>query len=87
MQRAIDILAIKVPKTYSGGTHISDFEIGKELPEVPPEPQEVPRQYANKRGRRAVQRDEADLLVAYTTGKDIEEHLRKQGLLEEEYHG
>ena len=27
MQRAIDILAIKVPKTYSGGTYLSDFEV------------------------------------------------------------
>lgn len=25
IQRAIDILAIKVPKTFSGGTHLSDF--------------------------------------------------------------
>lgn len=28
MQRAIDILAIKVPKTYSGGTYLSDFDVG-----------------------------------------------------------
>ena len=76
MQRAIDILAIKVPKTYSGGTHISDFEIGKELPEVPPEPQEVPRQYANKRGRRAVQRDEADLLVAFRESRGTQEMIK-----------
>ena len=27
MQRAIDILAIKVPKTYSGGTYLSDFDV------------------------------------------------------------
>ena len=76
MQRAIDILAIKVPKTYSGGTHISDFEIGKELPEVPPEPQEVPRQYANKRGRRATQRDEADLLVAFRKSRGAQEMIK-----------
>ena len=25
IQRAVDILAIKVPKTFAGGTHISDF--------------------------------------------------------------
>lgn len=27
MQRAIDVLAIKVPKTYAGGIYISDFEM------------------------------------------------------------
>jgi len=27
MQRAIDILAIKVPRTYSGGIYLSDFEV------------------------------------------------------------
>lgn len=40
MQRAIDILAIKVPKTYSGGTYLSDFSV-KDAPdedEVPTEP-------------------------------------------------
>jgi len=26
MQRAIERLTIKVPRTFSGGTHISDFE-------------------------------------------------------------
>lgn len=76
MQRAIDVLAIKVPKTYSGGTHISDFEIGKELPEIPPEPQEVPRQYANKRGRRATQRDDADLLVAFRRSQGTQEMIK-----------
>src|SRR5699024_5098820 len=29
MQRAIDVLAIKVPKTYAGGTYISDFGLGE----------------------------------------------------------
>ncbi len=68
MQRAIDILAIKVPKTYSGGTYISDFEVNdagaNEAPpaQVPAElpreltaesPEPVPRLYANQRGRKA----------------------------------
>ena len=47
MQRAIDILAIKVPKTYSGGTYLSDFEIDDpEKPDVvdlpAPSPEKVP---------------------------------------------
>ena len=68
MQRAIDILAIKVPKTYSGGTYISDFEVNdagaNEAPpaQVPAElpreltaesPEPVPRLYATQRGRKA----------------------------------
>ena len=81
------MLAIKVPRTYASGTHISDFEIGLEVPEPSPEQEEVPRQYANKRGRKAAQRDDGDLLVAYQSGIDIEEQLRKQGQLEEDYHG
>ena len=87
IKRAVELLAIKVPRTYAAGTHISDFEIGLEVPEPSPEQEEVPRQYANKRGRKAAQRDDGDLLVAYQSGIDIEEQLRKQGQLEEDYHG
>lgn len=87
IQRAVELLAIKVPRTYASGTHISDFEIGVSAQETPQEQEEVPRQYANKRGRKAAQRDDEDLLVAYTAGVDIEEQLRKQGQLEEDYHG
>lgn len=87
IQRAVDLLAIKVPRTYAAGTHISDFEIGMRAPEPPSEQEEVPRQYAVKRGRKAAQRDDGDLLVAYQSGIDIEEQLRKHGYLEEDYHG
>lgn len=87
IKRAVEMLAIKVPRTYAAGTHISDFEIGMDPPEPSPEQEEVPRQYANKRGRKAAQRDDGDLLVAYQSGIDIEEQLRKQGQLEEDYHG
>ena len=87
IQRAVELLAIKVPRTYAAGTHISDFEIGAQVPEPPTEQEEVPRQYANKRGRKAAQRDYDDLLVAYTEGKDIEAYLRQLGYLEEDYHG
>lgn len=87
IKQAVDLLAIKVPRTYPAGTHISDFEIGMRAPEPPSEQEEVPRQYAVKRGRKAAQRDDGDLLVAYNNGVDIEEQLRKQGQLEEDYHG
>lgn len=87
IKRAVEMLAIKVPRTYAAGTHISDFEIGMSAPEPPPEHEEIHRQYANKRGRKAAQRDDGDLLVAYMEGKDIEEQLRKHGYLEEDYHG
>ena len=79
IQRAVELLAIKVPRTYAAGTHISDFEIGLEAPEPPSGQKEVPRQYANKRGRKAAKRDYDDLLVAYNSGMDIEAYLKKLG--------
>ena len=87
IQQAVELLAIKVLRTYAAGTHISDFEIGMDPPAPPPEHEEIPRQYANKRGRKAAQRDDGDLLVAYMAGVDIEEQLRKHGYLEENYYG
>lgn len=87
IQRAVELLAIKVPRTHAAGTHISDFEIGGQVPEPPLEQGEVPRQYANKRGRKAAQRDDGDLLVAYSNGVDIEAHLKENKYLEVDYHG
>lgn len=87
IQRAVELLAIKIPRTYAAGTHISDFEIGMDAPVPPPEQEEVPRQYANKRGRKAAQRDDGDLLVAYNNGVDIEAHLKENKYLEVDYHG
>ena len=89
MQRAIDILAIKVPKTYAGGTYISDFELDKPedvtLTEQQPdsEKSEVPRMYANKRGRKAEKRDNNDLILALKDGIDILHFLRERGLIED----
>lgn len=84
IQRAVDILAIKVPKTYSGGTYLSDIGLGehREPEQVPEQTAEVPRLYANKRGRKAVQREDADLLAAYRAGTDLTAHLETHGLLE-----
>lgn len=100
IQRAIDILAIRVPKTYAGGTHISDFSFSPDgnhdsnevvvtpaaisAPEGSAEEatREVPRLYANKRGRPTASRDPADLLVALKTGRNMLEHLHSCDLLE-----
>ena len=88
VQRAVEILAIKVPKTFAGGTHISDFSFGEDgdgvIPILPPadgrEQPEQPRLYANKRGRPVSVRDERDLLNA---NGPLQAHLRKYELLEE----
>ena len=88
MQRAIDLLAIKVPKTYAGGTVLSDFEVELALHDQGTVLQgevaekEVPRLYANKRGRKAAQRDQEDLLAAFKEGRDILQHLTNMGLAE-----
>ena len=89
MQRAIDILAIKVPKTYAGGTYISDFELGepegRPLKVQPPDDggAEVPRMYANKRGRKAEKRDGSDLILAWKEGCDLLVFLREADLLDD----
>lgn len=99
MQRAIEILAIKIPKTYSGGTYISDFtftpDMDAGLEETAGSPAtaplhesfaeataEVPRLYANRRGRPVVERDDTDLLLVYKAGANLLEHLRKFDLTE-----
>lgn len=98
MQKAIDLLAIKVPKTFSGGTHISDFDFAPDAAsEEPADPlaisslseiptgeaaNEVPRLYAHKRGRPVMERDAADLLAALKAGADLLGHLRSLELLE-----
>lgn len=87
IKRAVEMLAIKVPRTYASGTHISDFEIGSATPEPPQEQEEIPRQYANKRGRKAAQRDDGDLLMAYNKSIDLEAHLKENGYLEADYRG
>lgn len=88
MQRAIDLLAIKVPKTYAGGNYLSDFETGiagqtptmRSLPET--DGQTVTRLYAKRRGRKAVQRDKEDLLAAFRSGVNLLQHLAEFNLIE-----
>lgn len=100
MQKAIDTLAIKVPKTFSGGTYISDFAYAPNGESVPEDAtatpaavsapvnfaegavKEVPRIFANKRGRPVVERDAADLLWAFKNGINMREHLQKHDLME-----
>ncbi len=86
MQRAINVLAIKVPRTFSGGTHISDFGLPpNEAPAPPDEGSSSPikRLYANKRGRKVVQRDDVDLVRAFLGGALSVDWLRERGLLED----
>ena len=91
-----DYLAIQPPKELGTGTFLSDFrppaEGTVEPPEGNPGPQEaentsgdtgpVKRLYAVQRGRRADQRDERDLLVAFKAGT-LRELLLSQGMVEE----
>ncbi len=84
MQRAIDVLAIKVPRTFVGGSSISDFQLGEEpeIDECDVNLAEVPRQYANKRGRKPSKREPSDLLIAYKGGTDMIRHLAAHDMLE-----
>ena len=85
MQRAIERLSIKVPRTFSGGTYISDFDLPPSEAPAPPDegsPSPVKRLYANKRGRKAAQRDDVDLVKAFQAGALSEDWLRERGLLE-----
>lgn len=89
MQRDIDILAIKVYKTYSGETYISDFEVSDaETDDAPPaqSPEEslepVPMFYVNQRGRRATSRDAQDLAAVFAAGNDLLHFLKENDLVE-----
>lgn len=85
MQRAINVLAIKVPRTFSGGTHISDFEFPPSEAPAPPDegsPSPVKRLYANKRGRKTIQRDDVDIARAFQIGTLSEDWLKEYGLIE-----
>ena len=86
MQRAIERLAIKVPRTFSGGTHISDFEFPPSEAPAPPDegsPSPVKRLYANKRGRKTVRRDDVDLTMGSQFATPLEDWLRERGMLED----
>ena len=94
---AADYLAIQPPKELGMGTFLSDFQApASGGPTEPPEghaaPQEtedtpedtgpVKRLYAVPRGRKAAERDERDLLVAFKAGT-LRELLLSQGMVEE----
>lgn len=89
---AADYLAIQPPQELGTGTFLSDFQAPAEGAIEPPEgnPAEntsessgsVKRLYAVQRGRRADQRDERDLLVAFKAGV-LRELLLSQGMVEE----
>lgn len=42
MQKAIDLLAIKVPKSFSGGTHLSDFQFVQRTSPLPSGSESIP---------------------------------------------
>ena len=89
---AADYLAIQPPRELGTGTFLSDFRPPAEGTVEPPEgnPVEdtsvdtssVKRLYAVQRGRKADQRDERDLLVAYKAGV-LRELLLSQSMVEE----
>ena len=89
---AADYLAIQPPQELGTGTFLSDFRPPAEGAIEPPagNPAEnisrdtgpVKRLYAVQRGRRADQRDERDLLVAFKAGS-LRELLLSQGMVEE----
>lgn len=93
---AADYLAIQPPKELGTGTFLSDFQAASEGPTEPPEghsaPQEaedtpedtgpVKRLYAVPRGRKAAERDERDLLMAFKAGT-LRELLLSHGMVEE----
>ena len=87
LQQSADILAIKVPRHYSGGTYISDFapcgttEMSELQVQDEVSQDVVPRLYANKRGRKTVQRDDGDLIVMAHQSLTLQV-LCKAGLVE-----
>lgn len=76
IQQTVDMLAIKVPKTYTGGTSISSFA----ATEIPLKESVETTQSEHRRGRKAVGRDSNDLLVAYKDGKNLLRCLEEWGL-------
>ena len=89
---AADYLAIQPPQELGTGTFLSDFQVPVEVAIEQPggnldkdtsrDTSPVKRLYAVPRGRKADQRDERDLLVAYKTGT-LRELLLSQGMVEE----
>lgn len=76
IQQTVDMLAIKVPKAYTGGTSISSFA----ATEIPLKESVETTQSEHRRGRKAVGRDSNDLLVAYKDGKNLLRCLEEWGL-------
>ena len=93
---AADYLAIQPPKELGTGTFLSDFQAPaagsmehltdapspQEAEDTPEDTSPVKRLYAVPRGRKAAERDERDLLVAFKAGT-LRELLLSQGMVEE----
>lgn len=89
IKQAIHLLNLSVPKKFPTGISLSDFtvsEVSCEAAAIPEEDkQEVPRLYANPRGRKAVRRNELDLVELWKRKQETEkivQGLSELGLLE-----
>lgn len=90
IQKAISILSLDVPNTYLKGTSISDFQLNEHgcniLIESADESKEtVKREYANQRGRKAIQRDKYDIIDLFEKMMEVDRfiyQLDQFGLLE-----
>lgn len=93
VKQGIELLNLSVPKKFPTGISLSDFmvsEVASEpaaLPEQPvqTEPQEVPRLYANPRGRKAVNRNNLDLIELWKRKQETEkvvQGMENLGLIE-----
>lgn len=96
LQEAIKVLAIEIPNVYPTGVSISDFEVcgdsQSNFGEYPPDDecvsdvqQEIPRMYANKRGRKPKEKDASDLVAALEQSVPIGDFIQRNKLLEERY--
>ena len=93
LKQGIELLNLSVPKKFPTGISLSDFTVSEvvsepaALPEQPvqKETQEVSRLYANPRGRKAVSRNNLDLIELWKRKqetKKIVQGMENLGLIE-----
>lgn len=98
LKQGIELLNLSVPKKFPTGISLSDFtvsEVASEPAALPEQsrqdeltqgkPQEVPRLYANPRGRKAVSRNNLDLIELWKRKQETEkivQGMENLGLIE-----
>ncbi len=93
LKQGIELLNLSVPKKFPTGISLSDFTVSEVVSEpaalpkhpVQKEPQEVPRLYANPRGRKAVSRNNLDLIELWKRKQETEkivQDMENLGLIE-----